>query len=882
MDQTSNNAESNNTAPQPAPTSLNQTLASLFGPTAPKLAQQTSTQIRQMAIYSCHISFLKCCRDHSFIPKGLRLNNPLKSQRSSDILSKASNLLLTERLSFYRQKYATAKRLYGNADRQLFLILDEQYYGKILQLNDQKSCYTHKKQLHTHSQKFDKLLLDYKAPFLSPYKQLTDFNISTPTFHGPLQKTTHSIPPDDNTKTVINLSGQPLTQSETDVLALGLKFAPKPTHDPTADLASRIHGVTKKLGEGMEASVTHEVCSLLKSYDLKRDRTPDNLTPSQRTALKSLKKKTSNLRFLPADKGNATVVLTNEQYINKVNTHLSITAYSKIGFNPTSSLTTKLDNILRKLHKDKEIDKQTQQSMRVLHPRYPQLYGQPKIHKPDAPIRPIVSFYNTPLSALHKVLAHYLKPLAQNPLRLKDSTDFKNHLHSTTTPSYTYHASLDVKALYTSCDMRAATKTATATFEQKPDLLPSNMTAKTIGILITFCLDNSYFEFDGDFYKQNTGGTMGSPLIVELSEIRTAETEQHALATCTDPPNTYRHFVDDGIGDFRDKQHADKFLAHINSFNPDLQYTIEHPAPDGTLPFLDVLIHPNKSTSVYRKPTHTNLYTKYNSCASNSTKDSVIRSLTRRAYNICSKQHLETELQTVWDVCLKNGFPPHRVEYVMNNVRVQFANKVKPSRSLTLSKFTRQLKSDSYSLHVNLPYHHSLSKPLKQTLQKHDIKVTNSSPASLRNILTKTKTKPPGHLTPNVIYEIPCNDCTAKYDGQTKRPIIKRITEHERCYRLENATDESTGNIKSAPALHALITGHTIGWNNTTILTTTKNCEQLDLTEHAAIQIRRPTLNRTDKAPNVHSLWTPLLRKIAKSFKPRPSDITNFPPEDQS
>ena len=41
------------------------------------------------------------------------------------------------------------------------------------------------------------------------------------------------------------------------------------------------------------------------------------------------------------------------------------------------------------------------------------VYGQPKIHKLGAPIRPVVSFYNTLLSALHTVLAHYLKPLAK-------------------------------------------------------------------------------------------------------------------------------------------------------------------------------------------------------------------------------------------------------------------------------------------------------------------------------------------------------------------------------------------------------------------------------------------------------------------------------------
>ena len=96
---------------------------------------------------------------------------------------------------------------------------------------------------------------------------------------------------------------------------------------------------------------------------------------------------------------------------------------------------------------------------------------------------------------------------------------------------------------------------------------------------------------------------MGSPIVVELAEIRVADVENTALATYKDPPNTYRHFVDDGIADFRDKSR--------NSLTDDLQCnTIEYPSHDGSLP--------------------------YNSCAPSSSKDSVIRSLTRRAHILCS------------------------------------------------------------------------------------------------------------------------------------------------------------------------------------------------------------------------------------------------------
>ena len=50
------------------------------------------------------------------------------------------------------------------------------------------------------------------------------------------------------------------------------------------------------------------------------------------------------------------------------------------------------------------------------------------------------------------------------------------------------------------------------------------------------------------------------------------------------------------------------FLNFFNSLTDDLQYTIEYPSNDGSLPYIDILVNADKSTYVYRKPTHTNLY----------------------------------------------------------------------------------------------------------------------------------------------------------------------------------------------------------------------------------------------------------------------------------
>ena len=103
---------------------------------------------------------------------------------------------------------------------------------------------------------------------------------------------------------------------------------------------------------------------------------------------------------------------------------------------------------------------------------------------------------------------------------------------------------------------------------------------------------------------------------------------------------------------------------------------------------------------------------------------------------------------------------------------------------------TRQALNYNYSLYVSLPYHPSLSKPLKTILGQHDIKVTHSSSTTLRDLLTKTKTTSPPHLTPNTFYEISCLYCPSTHDGQTYRPLIDRMKEQTRTMLLLQSQHE--------------------------------------------------------------------------------------------
>ena len=111
--------------------------------------------------------------------------------------------------------------------------------------------------------------------------------------------------------------------------------------------------------------------------------------------------------------------------------HLNSGTYSLLKKNPAESPSRKLEAVLKKLLKEDKISKSFYDNSRVLYPRAPQIYGLPKINKPGNPIRPIVSFYDTPLSALHKQLSEVLKPLTLSDIRLKNSEDFLNKFRTT-------------------------------------------------------------------------------------------------------------------------------------------------------------------------------------------------------------------------------------------------------------------------------------------------------------------------------------------------------------------------------------------------------------------------------------------------------------------
>ena len=233
---------------------------------------------------------------------------------------------------------------------------------------------------------------------------------------------------------------------------------------------------------------------------------------------------------------------------------------------------------------------------------------------------------------------------------VKNSMEFTEEIKKMKLEEGECITSYDVSALFTSIPIPSALDIINNKLQDDTDLHNrTKMSTHNIIELLDFCLNNTFFIFQGVFYQQIKGAAMGSPVSPIVANIFMKAFEARALATALHPPKLWRRYVDDTCV-IQDQSHKEEFLQHINSVDNAIQFTTEDAKEDGSIPFLDTLITPEKngtfSVGVYRKPTHTDLYLPWDSNIHLSAKYSVIKTLTHRAHTICSTpKHLETELK---------------------------------------------------------------------------------------------------------------------------------------------------------------------------------------------------------------------------------------------
>ena len=292
----------------------------------------------------------------------------------------------------------------------------------------------------------------------------------------------------------------------------------------------------------------------------------------------------------------------------------------------------------------------------------PRLYGLPKVHKPDVPLRPIVSFVSSPTYALSKFLASLLSPIVGlSDSHVRNSQQFAQFITTQNVSDSEVLVSFDVVSLFTRVPTYRAIQVTRDRLMNDPSLPDrTSLTVDDICSLLQLCLEATYLAFEGKVYRQIHGTAMGSPVSVVVANLVMEDVEQEALSTFHTPPRFWRRYVDDTCTALPSNL-VDSFHDHLNSIDPCIQFTIERES-NGQLPFLDILLNREEdgsiSTSVYRKATHTDQYLSFHSHHPAAHKRAVVRTLMCRAEALSSSGVSRAQEEKLVSQALQgNGYP---------------------------------------------------------------------------------------------------------------------------------------------------------------------------------------------------------------------------------
>ncbi len=164
-------------------------------------------------------------------------------------------------------------------------------------------------------------------------------------------------------------------------------------------------------------------------------------------------------------------------------------------------------------------------------------------------------------------------------------------------------------------------------------------------------------------------------------------------------------YVDDCLAFFNNPSEATSFVNFLNTIHPNISFTIEHEDEFGKIPFLDLLIMKNVkrdgtkelSICVYRKPTHSGVYTHFSSFIPLRLKRNLIWNAFERAYKICSDHELlHRELEDLKRMFMRNGY---NEEYVYDVMR-----KFLDTKYPTVETKREKEGPEQYKIYISLPY----------------------------------------------------------------------------------------------------------------------------------------------------------------------------------
>jgi hypothetical protein len=321
-------------------------------------------------------------------------------------------------------------------------------------------------------------------------------------------------------------------------------------------------------------------------HTLHNNKYQPNLTVNEIKALQTLHNN-PNIIIKKGDKGAGIVIMNRIDYEKKVNDMLSDTnTYTQISTDISSDIKHQTDVHIATLRDKGYLNKKQYNNLTSYSVQCPKFYGVPKVHKPDCPLRPIVSQMNGPTRKLHDLLDTYLAVAEkQIPYLLQDTTSFLNLLNNKQhlICNNSILVTLDVTSLYTNIPQEEGSREVSDFYEETLQQWNTNSSLKPIdkkelAELLLFTLNNTVFTYNDKYYKQNYGCTMGAQSSVKYANIymhkfltKFRETYKQYL------PEFFARLVDDIFTIWNaDLDSLLAFVEALNKFHPTIKFELKY------------------------------------------------------------------------------------------------------------------------------------------------------------------------------------------------------------------------------------------------------------------------------------------------------------------
>lgn len=606
-------------------------------------------------------------------------------------------------------------------------------------------------------------------------------------------------------KVITNLSDYTLSQAESFVLSHGLDFCVPNSNVSAESVFTEFESLTAQLERLKPHSEQAYNALKAKLLHLAHNIAGSSISHNDLSSFREHFRVISDLRkngdilITKPDKGTGVVIMNKSKYIEKMSAILNDTnTFVPLGpvstHDKTSRNEAKLQKYLLGLVKSNNLPRDIYDEVRPTGSQRPRLYGLPKIHKTGVPLRPILSMIGSAQHQLAKWLSKVLQPVLEHYSKycVRDSFSFATHVRNLTNINHSacFLGSFDIASLFTNVPLKETIEIcANYIFSREHPRPP--FTKPQFIELMNLVTSSVEFSFNNVMYRQTNGVAMGSPLGPILANIFVGFHELRLFSNDS-PPLTYKRYVDDTFSVFHSRSEFDHFLTKLNHLHPSLKFTSET-EKDGKLAFLDVLVHKHEdhfSTSVYRKPTFTGLYMRWNSFSPSCRKTNLIKCLTHRAVNLCSPIHLAKEISNIRNIFVDNGFPEHVVNACISS-------KV---ASLTTQQKYGPRKCPIY---VRLPWKGQVSIQFERQIKSAVSGCFGAADLRLiyctKSLIPHThKDRLPSSSLNNVIYKFTCR-CEAVYVGRTSQRLEDRIKQHVPKCLLSFLESSRSGNQLSLP-----------------------------------------------------------------------------------